>query len=873
MVASGIAAALADRYRVDREVGQGGMATVYLAQDLRHNRLVAVKVLRPELAAVIGADRFLTEITTTAKLQHPHILPLFDSGEADSYLFYVMPYVEGESLRDRLQREKQLPIVDAVRIATEVASALDYAHRHGVIHRDIKPENILLHDGQALVADFGIALAASKAGSRMTETGMSLGTPHYMSPEQAMGEREITARSDVYALGAITYEMLVGDPPFTGSTAQAIVAKVVTTDPVPPTQHRRTVPGHVEDAVLAALQKLPADRFASAAEFARALSADSVGESRRGASRAMPAAPRSRRGDRLARVAPWVVAALAVCAALWAWRKAAVPGPVTQLYLLSRSYERLAGQTDISPDGRAIVTATEYGLEYRGFDELETRAIPGAANPWSPRFAPSGREIAFATGFPGALKVAAVAGGGARVLVADSVMGNGIAWSDDGWLYFVHGAGLALARVRETGGTVEIVRRADAEADERGFLWPDVLPGGRTAIVTIWRNRESPEVAALDLEDGTLTPLLPGVRGVYASAGYLLSLQGGGVLQVSRFDGRRRALDGRPATVASGVWTEESGRSSISVSANGTLVYAGRGGEGSDLVRLDRRGRETIIAPDWRGDFSHVSVSPDGGRLAVGALAADGRQEIWVRDIEARSQVRVAYGGAYNYRVRWNPRGDSVSYTSDAAGGMTVLQAPADGSGPPVRLVPERFVTDEATWSADGRWVVFRTGSGSARDIYALDRATDSVHAILTTELEETTPELSPDGRWLAYVSEESNGSDVYVRAFPEGGRRWKISAGGTEPRWARSGRELVYRNARQELVVVPVEPGAEFRIGTPRVLFSVTDYASDNRHGAYSVGPDDESFYFIRSGTDQQEADIVVIQNWYAGLREGLER
>ena len=227
-------AALADRYRLEREIGAGGMATVYLAQDLRHDRKVALKVLRPELAAVIGAERFLAEIKLTANLQHPHILPLFDSGEADGCLFYVMPFVEGESLRDRLTREKQLPVADAMRIATEVAGALDYAHRHGVVHRDIKPENILLHDGRALVADFGIALAASKAsGSRMTETGMSLGTPHYMSPEQAMGEREITARSDVYALGAVLYEMLTGDPPFTGSTAQAIVARVVTEAPRP----------------------------------------------------------------------------------------------------------------------------------------------------------------------------------------------------------------------------------------------------------------------------------------------------------------------------------------------------------------------------------------------------------------------------------------------------------------------------------------------------------------------------------------------------------------------------------------------------------------------------------------------------------------
>ncbi len=266
--------ALADRYRLERELGAGGMATVYLAQDLRHDRLVAVKVLRPELAAVIGAERFLAEIKTTANLQHPHILPLFDSGVADSFLYYVMPYVEGISLRDRMTREKQLPIQEAVRIASEVAGALDYAHRHGVIHRDIKPENILLHDGSALVADFGIALAASKAGSRMTETGMSLGTPQYMSPEQAMGERELDARSDVYALGCVTYEMLTGEPPFTGPTAQAIVAKVMTAEPAEATTLRKTIPPAVADAVHTALQKLPADRFASAAEFATALAGE-----------------------------------------------------------------------------------------------------------------------------------------------------------------------------------------------------------------------------------------------------------------------------------------------------------------------------------------------------------------------------------------------------------------------------------------------------------------------------------------------------------------------------------------------------------------------------------------------------------------------
>src|SRR6188472_2704845 len=277
-------AALAGRYDLVRELGAGGMATVYLAQDLRHDRKVAIKVLRPELAAVIGAERFLREIKTIANLQHPHILGLIDSGEVHGTAYYVMPFVEGESLRDRLAREKQLPVDEAARLATEVASALDYAHRHGIIHRDIKPENILLHDGSALVADFGIALAVQSAGGqRMTQTGLSLGTPHYMSPEQAMGEREITPRSDVYALGCLTFEMLAGDPPFTGSSAQAIVARVLSEKPPSIRRLRDRVPESVEEAVLVALEKLPADRFATAAEFAVALNGGGTSSLRQGA--------------------------------------------------------------------------------------------------------------------------------------------------------------------------------------------------------------------------------------------------------------------------------------------------------------------------------------------------------------------------------------------------------------------------------------------------------------------------------------------------------------------------------------------------------------------------------------------------------------
>jgi TolB-like protein/Tfp pilus assembly protein PilF len=267
-----LARALASRYRIERELGVGGMATVYLAEDLKHHRQVAIKVLKPELAAVLGPDRFLREIETAAKLNHPHILPLLESGEAGRFLYYAMPYVEGESLRDRLKRERQLPLEDALAITREVADALDYAHRRAVVHRDIKPENILLQERHAVVADFGIARAISVAGGEtLTATGVVVGTPQYMSPEQARGRWQLDGRSDVYALGCVLYEMLAGQPPFTGLNAQTILARH-TLDPVPPLRTvRPTVPPTIERAVTRALEKTPADRFDTAASFSAAL--------------------------------------------------------------------------------------------------------------------------------------------------------------------------------------------------------------------------------------------------------------------------------------------------------------------------------------------------------------------------------------------------------------------------------------------------------------------------------------------------------------------------------------------------------------------------------------------------------------------------
>src|SRR4051812_70817 len=344
--------ALAARYRIERELGAGGMATVYLAHDVKHERDVAIKVLHPDLGAALGGDRFLAEIRMTARLQHPHILPLLDSGASDGLLYYVMPYVAGETLRTRLERERQLPIPEAVRIAREVADALGSAHDRGIVHRDVKPENILLQGGHALVADFGIALAVQQAGGqRMTQTGLSLGTPQYMAPEQAAGEKNVDARADIYALGAVTYEMLVGEAPFTGPSVQAIVARVMTEEPRSLTVQRKAIPIAIEDAVLRALEKLPADRFSTAGEFGLALDPRAPSTTR--AARGRPALQRDRRLVGAISVLAIVMAGMA----LWGWTR---PQPRPNLIRYRIGLDSVVGVRNwtgdvaISPDGSML---------------------------------------------------------------------------------------------------------------------------------------------------------------------------------------------------------------------------------------------------------------------------------------------------------------------------------------------------------------------------------------------------------------------------------------------------------------------------------------------------------------------------------------
>ena len=373
-----ITAALADRYPIEREIGRGGMATVYLARDPRHHRSVAIKVLSQDVAAMLGPDRFLREIELAARLNHPHILPLYDSGEVDGMLFYVMPFIEGESLRAKLDRDKQLPIDEAVQLIRKVAAALDYAHRHGVVHRDIKPENILLHEGEPLVADFGIALAVSEAGAdRLTGTGLTVGTPYYMSPEQATGDRQLDARSDIYSLGCVLFEMLAGETPHTGSSAQVVLARILTESPRELRKLRASVSPYLESVVGKSLSRLPADRFLTASSFAEALSRSEPPATQSGPTQIHVSnpdvsphpAPSARRRLSPVRWAPWLVAALAVAASVAFWLRpgSAIPQP-SGAELSTEQFEQELAKGD------SVILDTRPHLEF------SISHVPGALN-------------------------------------------------------------------------------------------------------------------------------------------------------------------------------------------------------------------------------------------------------------------------------------------------------------------------------------------------------------------------------------------------------------------------------------------------------------------------------------------------------------
>jgi serine/threonine-protein kinase len=868
--------ALGSRYRLERELGQGGMATVYLAEDLKHGRRVAIKVLRPDLAAVIGAERFLREIKTIAVLQHPHILGLIDSGEVQGSAYYVMPFVEGESLRDRLTREKQLPIPEATRIATEVASALDYAHRHGVIHRDIKPENILLHDDTALVADFGIALAVSSAGgTRMTETGLSLGTPHYMSPEQSMGEREITARSDVYALGCVTYEMLTGDPPFTGSTAQAIVAKVMTEKPASIRRARERVSEQVEAAVFAALEKLPADRFGSAGEFAQALTSISSGRFATGIRPSgMPAPVPVRRISALytglgAVLLLALLGGTFVAGRRYGHNEAVLPP--SRLAILAPTLggtgvASLFRQIAVMPDGSGIVFVTQNrqgnnALAYEGLDAAASVEIEGSTYMLSPQISPDGRWlIAWAAAFGGSDRAYRISiNGGTPEPLPLEVRSQLAAWDSKGNFWFTTPGGRGIVRLTPDGklGTELVAKTV-------GLLLQQILPGDQYALtVRAPLGSGAGPCVLLDLRSGEQRTLLDlaMVEARYTS-GNLIYVQPNGTLWAVPYHAPNGVVSGAAVQLADNVTNSGNAIAQLAVAPNGLVAYIPE--EPRTLVFADRNG-SFRSAVDGKQSFHAPQFSPDGRRISVDFTSGEGR-DVWVLSLDQRTLSRATFVRDGHDAV-WSPDGQTILFTSFAKGVFGLMRTRPGSTAPPESLLASAHLGYTGKWLPDGHTLV-TTGidldSGSGNDIVEVGNdGRGPIKPLQVNPYQTRYAAPSPDGRWLAFASNQSGAEQVYVGALSGEGDLVQVSqSGGSEPVWSRDGKELFYRGLadnRVELTVAEVRTTPRFEIVSQKRLFDLEDILGATPHANYDISSDGKTFVMVRRSPATR---IVVIQN-----------
>ena len=811
-------AALEGRYAIERELGEGGMATVYLADDLKHERKVALKVLRPELAAVVGAERFLAEIKTTANLQHPHILPLHDSGEADGFLFYVMPYVEGDTLKDRLDREKQLPVDEAVRIATDVAEALHSAHEQGVIHRDVKPANILLSKGRPLVADFGIALAISTAGGgRLTETGLSMGTPHYMSPEQALADREPTAASDVYSLGCVLYEMLVGEPPHTGGNAQVVLAKILTGDAPAASEARASIPAHIDAAIRKALERLPADRFAGSQDFARAL-ADAAFRHGEPVAAGFRAGFGPRKGLTLTFVSMFVIGA--GVAGWWLLRPSPPsPSPAhSQLTFLGD-----ASFSAISPDGRSIAYITGAGEDRRVMvqDVSGGQSIPVFRSPGLLgylRWSPDGSELlltAFDDSGPYTVVVPRLGGTARRF---DERLSYA-SWSPDGSRF----AGLHQPRKllfltdRSTGETTSTPVSGswewayDIDWSPSGTLL--LFLTGDNGGSTIWTIRPdgTDQNRVIEDETGLSSPRWS------PTSNAILYLRAQGRTQ-ELWKLPVSPLDGRPTGPPSLLLPGLQAGSYFTVSADGKhLLYTHEqshsnlwvatveSGGGDQNVRTRSLTTGTLFNDTPR-------ISPDGTRVAF-VREGSGSANIFVVAVGGGEPDQITFSSSPAWAPVWSPDGSEIAFGSMDDGDPRVWRVSAAG-GRSRSLGRTRLSTERRAlaWSPE-RNVLYQIPGN--RNFTILDPATEDERALVSDDSVGWMfePRVSPDatkvavhwnrtaqdadGVWVVSLEESSQ---IFVRH----GNAWPVG-------WSPDG-EWVFvvedRDGSTMLAAVPVAGG-----------------------------------------------------------------
>jgi serine/threonine protein kinase/Tol biopolymer transport system component len=922
-----IRAAVAGRYEIQREIGQGAFATVYLARDLRHDRDVAFKVLNADPSSETGELRFLREIRVLAKLQHPNVLPLIDSGHAETMLYYVMPYINGETLREKMRRERQVPLETAVAITREAADALYSAHEHGIIHRDIKPENILLSAGHPIIADFGIARAIDLAGVRqLTRTGIgSPGTPAYMSPEQLMGDGELDLRTDIYSLGCVLYEMLTGKPPFAGK--DGLVRRFTEAPPLPSIL-RVGLPSSIDAIVAKALAREPRDRYPTAAEFAAALgSADlssftpfvqkppASSESIPPAEYRLPAAvvggtsveaqparlytitPRSSPlkdfvSAPVARRTLAVGLSLAILGAVAvSWPRVpkviSTAGPVRRWEIVLPDSAPLVfvgvaslgigrPSLTISPDGNRIVYVARSGaatlLYTRELDKLGATRLTGTEGAYFPFFSPDGRWLAFFAD-PYLKKVSIPDGQVITIARVNQPMGG--EWTKDGRILISDDQGSKPSWVSDAGGVPSRIPLEDGVSHQ--WRYPQLLPDGDWALHTDWDGSltlssvKSARAYAITTagvtrrDSADVSTLIFGTSPVYVSTGHIVYLSAvGGVLMAMPFDAAQRKVLGPPMPVLDGIRQEaEAGAGQFAVARDGTLLYA----PGADA------GRSVLVSVDAEGKLDTLpfpaagyhgfELSPDGKQILIRVQSASGRGELWVFDVDRGSQTRVVTEGIPLHLPRWWPDSKQILFSEFPPQGG--LSAPFVRQRLDGLSHRDTLIRDamSAVPAPDGHHIAV-TAWNNHSGLWLLP--VDGSPDKPRQLLSESVffTSFSPDGKWIVYNVADL--PDVYASSVEHPQERYRITfAGGEEPLWSPKGDRIVYRNG-QQWMAVDVSTKNGVTAGKAHVLFE-GQYL--NVPGwSHSFFPDGQRQLLLLGPQQQTSNRLVGVTNWFAELQ-----
>jgi Tol biopolymer transport system component/predicted Ser/Thr protein kinase len=862
------------------------MGEVWKARDTRLERTVAIKVLSPQLSTSEDSrQRFEREARTISQLSHAHICALYDVGSEDGTEYLVMEYLEGETLSDRLARGA-LPLDQTLRYGSQIADALDKAHRQGIVHRDLKPGNVMLTKSGVKLLDFGLAkvfeppapkgsLTALPTKAALTQEGTILGTFQYMAPEQLEG-KEADARTDIFALGAVLYEMATGRKAFASSSQASLITAIMSADPAPISSVQPMAPPALDRIVKTCLAKDPEDRWQSAHDVAGQL--QGIAETS-GTGFAVPAIARKKSREGIA----WALAALFLVGMVAALLRRPSAPPSSRAVRFQLPLAGGTGVTSglvISPDGTRLAfvapaPGTDAALWLRPLDALEARTISGTEGARMPFWSPDGRALGFFAG--GSLKTIDVASGLVRTLSSTAYDPRGGAWGPDGTIVFAPNFQSNLMRVSAGGGAPKPATVLDSAHGEQTHRWPSFLPDGRHFLyyASTGSGQEPGEIFAGCLDGGPPKHLVTSASlGLYAEPGHLL-FDTGRNLVAQPFDPKRLEVSGEPVPLAGQISRiiEFSGFRPLSVSGTGVLVYQlGTPSRASRLVWLDRSGKELGTLAE--GLYYGPKLSRDGTRLAVTRWDPDTTVgDIWLFDLARGVGSRFTFDPADDSICTWTPDGKRVIFGSSRTGAVNLWQAAADrpGTDEPLHRSPDFEDPDDV--SPDGRFVLYETVEKSQNGrvgLFLLPLSGDArPWRFSGSALSEQAGSFSPDGRWLAFASNESGRSEVYVASFPGSGGKWQISInGGGAPSWRGDGRELFFYAADGTLMSSEVAAGASFEAAPAKALFKIGLVLGPDRQYAFS--PDGQRVLANVSAGSADAFPAAVVLDWTTALKTG---